>query len=435
MAKGNIFTRLVKKAASNYYVTVVQPASDRWVKIFGDTPNLSDTSLISNFETIPDLFLITDYIARTVANIPVKVVKASGKEAKNSELWKLIEEPNQYQSWSELIKLSFGYYELLGNAYLYGPKPDAMNQVTSLYCLPTDKTRIVLARDKTLPAWMNEIARYQVVIGGKEYNLDPAMVLHERYFSLRYDDGSWVYGISKYIPADKVTRELKAIHDAKISIVAERGAVGFITNESEMPDPEQSKEVKEKLQTQYGVLEGQDKIIVTTEKLRWQQMALGVQELQLIENAKYSFAKMCQINGFDPVIFSTEGSTFANKAEAVKEMMLKVIKPKVESFYTALSTWIAPGYAGDRIMPDWSQVEELQADRKAMTELLEKQIGAGIITPYKAAQMLYGDEVDNNPPPDLYYLKSSLKLATEVTSEEPEINPDLIRQMAEENGN
>ncbi len=331
----------------------------------------------------------------------------------------------------------FGYYEPLGNAYLYGIKPDGMNQFTKLYCLPTELTKIVLLRDKTLPAWMNEVAAYQVTIGGKEYNLPPDMVLHERYFSLRYNNGTWVYGISKYIPGDKINRELKAIHDAKTSIIENRGALAFITNESENPDPEETKKVKALLHENYGLGEKQDKFIVTTEKLKWQQMVLGVQELQLIENAKYSFSKMCQMNGFDPVIFSTEGSTFANKKEAIKEMMLKVIKPKVETFYNSLSTWLLNGYDGDMIIPDWSKVEELQDDRKLLTDLLDKQIGNGLITPYRAAKILYGDEVDENPPPDEYFRRSALVPIAEIPTNisQPAIDPELIRELVEEQRN
>lgn len=429
----NPFSRFIKKAANNFYVTVVSPSNSKFSDIFG-SPSLSASQLIANFETIPDLFKITNFIADKCSQIPIKVVKRNGKDSSNADLLRLIDSPNNYQSWGELVKTFFSYYEPLGNSYLYGIKPDGMRVISQIYCLPADKIQVVLLRDKSLPAWLNEVAGYQVTIGGVDYNLPPDMVLHERYVSLRYDDGSWVYGMSKYIPGDKINRELKAIHDAKTSIIEQRGALGFITNESEMPDPEQSKEVKEKLKasTGYGVLGDQDKVIVTTEKLRWQQMALGVQELQLIENAKYSFNSLCQMNGFDPVIFSTEGSTFANKKEAIKEMTLKVIKPKVDNFYSSLNTWIGAGFNGDMIVPDWSKVEEMQEDRKAMTELLTKQIGSMIITPKKAQEILYGEIDSENEPPDYYFRTTNLVPALQPEAQDPTqgpITPEMIAML------
>ncbi len=433
--KQNFLSRLLKKSAS-YYVTVVnQQAPYNWSVNSGQ--NVTNEALISNFETIPEMFTITNYIADKVSNIPVKVVKPSGKPATNSELNKLIANPNEYQSWNELIKLFFSYYEPLGNAYFYGIKPEGMGLVTKLYCLPVEKTQIILARNKALPAWMNEVAGYEVNIGNQIYSLPADMVFHEKYVTLRYDDGSWVYGISKYMPGDKINRELKAIHDAKTSIIEQRGAVGFITNESEQPDEAQSKVVKEKLKssTGYGLLGDQDKVIVTTEKLRWQQMALGIQELQIIENAKLSFAQMCQLNGFDPVIFSTEGSTFANKQEAVKDMMNKVIKPKVDNFYKNLSIFLSGGYGGDQIVPDWSQVEELQEDKKAMTELLSKQIECMIITPKEAREQLYPDQAGEESPPDTYFRRTSLVPADQPEPTTPNtIDPEMVRQLAEQNG-
>jgi hypothetical protein len=256
-----------------------------------------------------------------------------------------------------------------------------------------------------------------VNIGGKYYTIGAESVLHEKQVTLRYDDGSWAYGMSKYIPGDVNIRELKAIHSAKTSIIENRGALGFVTNESELPDVDQSKAVKEKLAASYGLQEGQDKIIVTTEKLRWQQMALGIQELQLIENAKYSFDEICQMNGFDPVIFSTTGSTFANKKEATKELMAKVIRPRVEMFYKALSLFLNDYVKGDEIVPDWSQVEEMQDDRKIVTDLVTRQVESALITPKEAREILGYDEREDTP--DKFMRKSALVPFDEPVKPEP----------------
>ena len=131
------FSNLLTKArALNvYYLT-----DERFSSIFS-TSNISNTDLIENFNTIPDLFTITNFLAKRVSKIPVKVVKPSGKDAPNSELWKLIEKPNFYQSWKELVKNDYAYYNVLGNSYLYGIRPVGFEgKITSLFCLPADKT-------------------------------------------------------------------------------------------------------------------------------------------------------------------------------------------------------------------------------------------------------------------------------------------------------
>lgn len=396
--------------------------SDFWgTSATTDTTNLG---IIKTLETLPDVYMITEYVAQIIANIPVKIVTPNGKESKNKELISLVREPNYYQNWPELIKQFTAYYELLGNSYIYFVKPEGMATVSKLHVLPAGYVKVVLLLDKTLPDWFNEVLAYQMDIGGKTYNHLAESVLHKRNISFQYLEGSYIYGTSKYIPGNKITTELKAIYDAKTSIISSRGAMGVLSNESDIPDFEESKSIKEKLKaaTGYGLGSEQDKIIVTTQKLSWQQMTLGIAELQIIENAKYSFAKLCQLNGFDPVIFSTDGSTFANKAEAEKAFMKKVIKPKVDDLYNDLNTFLRPYFGGDMIVPDWSQIEELQSDKAKLTDMLVKQIDYGMITPYQAAVEIYGEVDETNPPENEYFRKTSLQPmeAPEMEQETPE---------------
>lgn len=386
---------------------------------------------INDFETIPDLFIITNFLSKRVARVPIKVVKQSGKLAPNSDLLRLLKYPNYYQSWQELIRANYAYYNILGNSYLYGIDANGFGgRITSLFNLPAEKTVIDLAFDKSLPNWINEVKGYVVSIGGTEYHLKPETVLHNRNISLRYDSGAWVYGISKYIPGDKINNELRAIYDAKASIIEHRGALGIISNDSEFPDLEQTQIVKDRLKQQFGLSGDQDKFIVTTQKLSWQQMSLNVQELQLIENAKYSFEKLCQLSEFDPVIFTADGSTFANKTEAIKDLYKNVIKTDVDDLYDTLNEWLSPLYGGDKIVPDWNKVQELENDKKIFTDMLTKQIEYSLITPYAAAKILYGDDVDEaNPPPDIYYQKGLKELGAEEPEPKPIVDEVITAEM------
>lgn len=399
-------------------------------KKFG-TSATGNHNTINDFETIPDLFIITNFLSKRVARVPIKVVKQSGKLAPNSDLLRLVKDPNYYQSWQELIRANYAYYNILGNSYLYGIEADGFGgRITSLFNLPAEKTVIDLAFDKSLPNWINEVKGYVVSIGGTEYHLKPETVLHNRNISLRYDSGAWVYGISKYIPGDKINNELRAIYDAKASIIEHRGALGIISNDSEFPDLEQTQIVKDRLKQQFGLSGDQDKFIVTTQKLSWQQMSLNVQELQLIENAKYSFEKLCQLSEFDPVIFTADGSTFANKTEAIKDLYKNVIKTDVDDLYDTLNEWLSPLYGGDKIVPDWNKVQELENDKKIFTDMLTKQIEYSLITPYSAAKILYGDDVDeSNPPPDIYYQKGLKELGAKEPEPEPIVDEVITAEM------
>ena len=166
-------------------------------------------------------------------------------------------------------------------------------------------------------------------------------------------------------------------------------------------------------------------------------MAMNVQELQLIENAKYSFERLCQLSEMDPVIFSTEGSTYANKEQARKDLYQNVLKAIVEDWYENINSLLSDGYGGEMIVPDWDQVPEMQIDQKYYTDMLVNQIEHGLITPKKAGEILYGDNYyeGNQEPPDEYYMKSGINPVNQPEPEpEPEqiVDPELMGQLADE---
>ena len=117
--------------------------------------------------------------------------------------------------------------------------------------------------------------------------------------------------------------------------------------------------------------------------------------------------KLCQVNGFDPVLFSTEGSTYANKREALKDFYASVIVSKVNDFYTDFNEWLSKYFKGHRIVPDWGKVKELKEDHESLSKRLTDQIKHGIITPYNAHIQLYGET--ENMPEDKYYIMKTLQ--------------------------
>ena len=411
-----------KNKSTSVKFWINQVISDFWsATLPGDT---TPSGLIKTAETIPDVFMITDYVATVVSNLPVKIVNKKGKDIQNRDLERLIKSPNYYQNWREMMKQFVAYYELLGNSYLYAPPPTGLNTLSSIYVLPANFTGVLLAYDRRRPSWLNEVKGYVVEVDGNTYNLTYDEVLHKRYYTYQYEQGAWAYGISKYIPGERITTELKAIYDAKTSIIKNRGALGVMSNESEIPDPNMTKEIQDRFSENYGLGADQSKIIATTQKLSWQQISMNLQELQIIENARYSFEKLCQLNGIDPVIFSTVGSTFANKSEAQKAFMKNVIKPKADDIYNDLNSWIAPYFDNAMIVVDWSQVEELQRDMKTLSEIYIKLIQAQVVTPYQAAVEL-GIQIDEaNPPSNEFKKDPEPPKPEEVKPDEEQDEPD-----------
>jgi len=342
------------------------------------------------YTTIPDARIIEDFIADNIAKISVKVVNTRDTEVKNTPLNQLIEQPNPNQSWEELVKEALVFYGLTGNAFI--------NRTDNgyLYTLATSDTYVNLAKDKTIPEFLNFIDSYRLELGGIQYPILEADMFHLKTASLSGKDGLWAIGTSPYQSGKQNIKTLEATYSSRVSMIRDRGALGFISNESEVPDAEQSQIVQDALET-YGTREEQKKYIVTTQKLKYNQMALGASELELLPNLGHDFKSLCQLRGLDALIFGSEGSTYANQAEARKAAVKNVIIPLAEKFYSKFNEWLAQWYGGLKIEPEFETLPEFGEINTELSSKVINEVRAGLLTPEQALEMLY---------PELEYIKT-----------------------------
>ncbi len=354
---------------------------------------LSFEQLEQLYITLPDTRIIEDFISDNIAKIEVKVVNSRDNEVKNTSLNQLLEEVNLNQSWREFIKEAFVSYGLTGNMFIH-----RMSETGYLYNLSTSNTSVNLAKDKTLPEYLNYVGSYTQSLGGRDYNLLSDTIFHLKTASLLSENGLWSLGTSPYQSGTKNIKTLNATYSSRVSTIADRGALGFITNESELPDADESRLVQDALET-YGTKEEQKKFIVTTQKLKYNQMAMGVSELKYLENLNHDFKALCQLRGLDPLIFSSEGSTYANQAEARKASLQNVIIPLTDKFYSKFNEWIRPFYNGLRLLPNYESLPEYGNIDTTLSTKLINEVNAGLITKQQASEILY---------PELEYIEPQI---------------------------
>lgn len=336
------------------------------------------------YSSLSDVRIVEDFISDNIAKIPVGVYNTRDTEKFNTPLNQLIEQTNPTQSWAEFVKEVFILYGLTGNIFVHRTPESGY-----LYTLLTSDVNISLGKDKTIPEFLNYIAGYWYQIGGKEYPLEVDNVLHMKGASLASENGLWSYGCSPYSAGTPNIETLNATYSSRVSTIRDRGAMGILSNESEFPDAEESKKVKERLKGNYGLLEDQDKLIITTQKLNYQATTLNVQELQMLENLEYDFDTICQLRGIDPVLFSSKGTTFNNQDSARSKAINNVIVPLADKFYNKLNEWISMYYDGLVVRPKYDELPEYGNINKDLSDKTINEVGAGIITKTMAFDMLY----------------------------------------------
>lgn len=346
------------------------------------------------YELLADIRIIEDFISDNVAKIPVQIESIRGTVQKNSDLNQLIEQTNTSQIWSEFVKESLIFYGLTGNTFVYRAKDTGF-----LYTLPTSKTTITLGMAKDRPEFMNYIAGYYLEQGGKEYPFEEQDIFHLKTSQLASENGLWSLGSSPYMAGNPNIEALNANYSSRVSTLRDRGAMGVLSNESEIPDLEESKLIKEKLGTNYGTQKDQDKLIVTTQKLNYQQIALGLQELQFLDNLDLDFSRLCELRGLDPLLFSSQDTTYANQEQARKAAINNVIVPLADKWYAKFNEFIRPYYGGLKIVPQYDELPEYGSINKDLSDKVIQEAKAGIITNEQAFEQLYPDGQFVEPEP------------------------------------
>lgn len=346
------------------------------------------------YEALADIRIIEDFISDNVAKIPVEVVSQRGTTRKGSELNTLIEQTNTSQIWAEFIKESLIFYGLTGNSFIYRTPETGF-----LYTLPTSKTTITLGLDKTIPEFLNYVAGYWLEQGGKQYPFQETDIFHLKTSQLASENGLWSLGSSPYMAGGPNVEALNANYSSRVSTLRDRGAMGVLSNESEIPDIEESRLIKEKLGTDYGTQKDQDKLIVTTQKLNYQQIALGLSELKFLDNLDLDFSRLCELRGLDPLLFSSQDTTYANQEQARKAAINNVIVPLADKWYAKFNEFIRPYYGGDKIQPLYDELPEYGSINKDLSDKLINEAKAGIITNEQAFEQLYPDGQFIEPEP------------------------------------
>lgn len=401
----NFFTSIFRRPLHiNYYDNAVyEPVT------FNSRSNLQLEDL---YTSLVEVRIIEDFIGDFISRIPAGVVDANNKPIKRSPLNQLIEQSNPEQSFQELLKEFLVEYGLTGNGYM-------LYHNGYLYTLPSSEITAITAKSVEIPEYMNYISHYIHEYEGMDYKLSEDMVMHMKTANLKTARGTWVYGSSPYSAAEPNLKALEANYSSRVGMIQDRGAMGFVTNDSERPDRNATERAQNKMED-YGLQEGKKKFMFTSQKLRFQQMSLNVEELQLIENLDVDFTKLCNARGIDPVIFSTKDATYANQNAAYMGTVKKALLPMAYHFYDKFNLWMKATTGTTNklvpnvdLLPDYSELGVEQSTR------LVAEVREGILSRSQALDILYPDLTWEEDAPQMMQVVQANNNTGQETQEQP----------------
>ena len=297
-------------------------------------------------------------IAEAATRVPL-AANEQGRRLQDHPLLTLVRRPNPHQSGSELLEAAYAYLQTAGNAYLHAAIADG--EVKGLFGLRPDRMQAVAGRDGYAEA-------YAYTAGGRTQTLRQdtrpvASVLHMALFHPLDDH----YGMAPLEAAqtsldlhNAASRWNKALLDNSArpsgALVYSAGA-GTLTTQ-------QFERLKGELEMAFEGAANAGRPMVLEGGLDWKALSISPRDMDFIE-AKHVAAREIALSfGVPPMLLGIPGdATYANMAEANKALWRQTIVPLVRRVAEDLSFWLAPGFGGVTLEPDFDQVEALAEDQ------------------------------------------------------------------------
>jgi len=293
----------------------------------------------------------------------------------NSEVLKLLSQPNPEQSQDEFIEASMSWLLLTGNLYWYRLAPELglnKGKPYELYCLPAHLVKII-GGGVTQP-----VKSYEIQLGAGAWKTIPASeVMHIKYFNPAFgQSGEQLYGqspltaglttvsasnsgykaLNKGYQAGMPAGMLTGVKDTGIEFTKDQGIAIQDAWDKKIRDTD-------------GTMSNYMKVLISRNPMQWIKMGYSIVDMNIIESMKYTLQDICNMYHAPIHLFSAEAATLDNYKEARKAIYTDCVIPLFDRLIPKLNSWLMPAYGGT-LGFDTTIITELNADVQAMTTAL-----------------------------------------------------------------
>lgn len=309
-------------------------------------------------------------------NIRAKQMKAEVfEEVDEPRLRRLIEKPNDTQTWDEFISLITVLYLATGNAFVYGNASDKRSKKwTEIFALPFSPLEMNIVSG----GWDQPVKSYTALYNNKQSTIDfeAWQIEHIKTVNPLYrTTGQQNYGMA---PMHAYTIKLyrdKFGEEAANKILAAGAPFGFLTPKQPQDELTSSQKTAwtEKIRDIILSRRPESRYVPGSVPLEWVPIGFPSSELQLFENSKD--VRESIYRGFHvPLVYaSNDSSTYNNSKEAKRSLVFDAILPVARAIYAQLTAFITAGYSEKYvIMPDIMSLPEMATDMKELVEWADK---------------------------------------------------------------
>ena len=325
-------------------------------------------------------------------------------EDEGNDLYNLLQQPNNQQSWREMMDLFRIFYNVQGEAFLY--RETALNSdiALSLHVAPANLMTPVFSDD-----YHNPIKGWKLNMhGGVNRTLNADDVFHLKMTNPIFtEDGGQLRGFSPLVPGLKYLQLDDRSIEAWIKSIENEGAKGIISPNTSNPDfwlqPEQVKLLDKEIDDRIAGVKNKNKIVASSMPLQYTQIGLSPDALSVIQALEHSQVNLCDLWNVPATLFDPN-PTYQNQKEAGLQFVTNVIIPDLEKEEQKLNSWLVKPFSerdnkNYYIDNDTSQFDELSVsldERQSLAKILTLN-EMRIIEGYDTIDNPYADEVFVEP--------------------------------------
>lgn len=349
-----------------------------WYGMPGAHIDFPYSTLFEIFKGVPHLRAVIERKASMWSNARFVIKKTNTKEEEidyDHTLNKILTEPNKLQSWRQMLYMLSLIKSIAGVSFLYpgfgvARKPSYLTFLKVIdfesYEIDYDRSRNFLTDDN-----VDELIRKYIfyIENGRVLNYKPSELLAFKDTYVSYLENT-----------SRITTNLEPIKNIYKALVArgflieKKGGVGLISGsqkDSGMSVPLRPSE-KKKIQgavNSYGLLPGQDQIMVTDVPLKFQHTIFPTSQLMLFEEIVDSFNTLCDGWGMMRELFVGDAAYAATRTQAETDTYNNTIVPEWADFFGTLNSGLNTRSENIRIDLDVSHIESLQKSEKEGVEV------------------------------------------------------------------
>ena len=355
----------IQKATKNSFNTEYIPNLWEGTTFYNiESTAQNDKALINMFNDIPEINAPINFIIDSLSIIPFNHYRDTNKGnliVNDSKVMSIINEPNQYQTENDFIKMFFINRIVLGAGYINRIMPTGFRTIKQLFVLPTQHTTPVLLNDKKSDIRTNSIVGYETELGNQKLVIDKSNVFIQRETSLI--DNNYYKSRSRLMSAILTSDSLKYNYEARIKMLKDRGAVGIISpkNEQYTITPQDADNMRRKWYANQGMTGVKYPFDITGTPTEFTSTSMNAAELKLNENKTQDFGIVCNVLGIDPALFGIGNNTYNNKKLAKTAFYEDTIIPYFDNYLQLLSK-IFNLPKNEYLKADYSQIAAMQED-------------------------------------------------------------------------